>query len=174
NNSDSNSTCFESYQESPSYTIDDIGLNSKPVENSNTNTTVSFNNATTRTHHSSESDKAELDIIDGEIRAVYGNCAVRFELPSSDNEIRDMVKMWRRRGRGRKHVNPYMVYRALLSLSKKLDCMKKEFPSGAFQCYVSGFTSKTWKKKTDSAKKAIETLAAEINTCIKKENSKPT
>ncbi|CAG8494608.1 782_t:CDS:2 [Paraglomus brasilianum] len=154
------------------HTIYDIGLNNEPVENSETNTTVSTNNATIRTHHSSESDKAELDIIGGEIWAVRGDCTVRFELPSSENEIRNIIRVWRRRGKGKKHVNPFMVYRALLS--KNLDYKKREFRNGGFQCYISEFASKTWKGKTDSAKKAIENLAAEINKYIEAANIRST
>ncbi|CAG8625569.1 10735_t:CDS:1 [Paraglomus brasilianum] len=165
---------YQREQRLPSHTIYDIGSNSEPVENNETNTIVSTNNATTHTHHSSESDKAELDIINDKIWAVWEDCTVRFELPWSDNEIRDIVNVWRRRGRGRKPVNPFMVYRALLSLSKTLDYKKKDFPSGAFQCYVSGFASKTWKKKTDSAKGAIKFLAIKINEYIEAKDLKPT
>ncbi|CAG8487708.1 7699_t:CDS:1, partial [Paraglomus brasilianum] len=145
---------------------------SKPVENRDTNTTVSFNNATTRTHHSSESDKAELDIIIGEIWAVWEDCTVRFELPSSEKDILGIIRVWRRRGKGTKRVNPYMVYRALLS--KNLNYKKKEFQSGAFQGYVSKFAGRTWKERSDSAKKAIENLAAEINRYVEEENLKLT
>ncbi|CAG8535544.1 3707_t:CDS:1 [Paraglomus occultum] len=152
-------------------TINDVGSSSVPVENSNINAIVVYTNAPIRTHNACKNNKAELDIINGVILADYKDCIVYLELPSEE-DILNMIKMWRKRGRGTKRVNLFMVYRALLS--KNLEYKKKEFQNGGFQCYISEFASKTWRKKSESAKKAIETLAVKINMYIEEANIRST
>ncbi|CAG8651395.1 6296_t:CDS:1, partial [Paraglomus occultum] len=128
-------------------------------ENDETNTTVLSNNSATCTQHLSESDEGKLYIIDGVIQAVYEGVTVDLKT----NDILDIIKKWQKH---KKVKNSFILYHNHALVAQKLEYKRKMFHDGSFQFYVSAFASKTWKEKTESAKKAIKVLTAKINGYI--------